>query len=66
MLRHNPLLERAEQGLAGLKLCRQHHQTRLEINRQRAIILPCHEREQILEAFATLSSNNAEPAHRRA
>ena len=66
MLGHDPLVEHADQRLAGLKLCRQHQQTRLGIHRQRAIILSCHDREQILEAFATLSSSNAELSHMRA
>ena len=45
MLDDDPLLERADQGLAGLQLCRQHHQASLGVYRQFAVVLVGHNRK---------------------
>jgi hypothetical protein len=66
VLADDPLLERADQRLAGLKLCRQYHQARPGIQRKSAIARIPHNCEQLLQPLATLIGNDAELSHVRA
>ena len=59
MLNGDPLLNRPNRGLQGLKLRRQHDQACPGIVRQVCISIICDDRQQLLDPFASLRSYNA-------
>ena len=59
MLHHDAFLDRSDQRLHRLKLCRQHDKARVSIDRQARIRFASNDLQQFLDPVTPLRSHNA-------